>query len=361
MASFFEPDSFLLDPTSYNELPSSFLSFSSFADFTSPPSPSLAFDLSSWDYGFSSKFLSKQPPTHDCSQPSSIGGSDTSSPRDPFSVIEAAFEPPTPAGDIGIFHTPGPAGPSKLPGTTERQPSIQSFRSSSSSDTWEDPLTPGLTSKSSVESFASASTIHSHQPYSWDEASTSLGGASYQPHYTAHRTTSNPILNQNRPRVPRPMASMPALREEDTLGPWFDGSEQPSSFESTGSTSQLNAGGVLNLDEDGNLLAEGFDWAFGDYGLGVEQADSSFPVFEDQPSSESTQPWLPTPVQDTESFSLYDYSAIADMPTFCIDPSTLMGGNAEEELSRPSSAPGYNPDSITQMLSVPQSGAMTRR
>jgi len=157
------------------------------------------------------------------------------------------------------------------------------------------------------------------------------------------------------------MASMPALREEDTLGPWFDGSEQPSSFESTGSTSQLNAGGVLNLDEDGNLLAEGFDWAFGDYGLGVEQADSSFPVFEDQPSSESTQPWLPTPVQDTESFSLYDYSAIADMPTFCIDPSTLMGGNAEEELSRPSSAPGYNPDSITQMLSVPQSGAMTRR
>jgi len=388
MASFFEPDSFLLDPTSYNELPSSFLSFSSFADFTSPPSPSSAFDLSLWDYGVSSlksitKSSKQQHKEESSSQPSSIGGSDTSSPRDPFSVIEAAFEPATPVADIGIFHTPSVAGPSKLSGQTERQTSIHSFRSSTSSDTWEEPLTPGLTSKSSVESFASTSTINpqqQYQPYSWDEASTSLGGASqYQQHYTAHRTTSNPVLNPNRTRVPRTIASMPALREEESLNPtlWCDAPEQAGPYDqSTGPTSQqMNAGGVLSLDGDDNLLAEDFDWVFGDYGLGSETMESTvFPVFEEQTANVSDnttsqqpqlqQQWLHTPAQDAESFSLYDYSAIADMPTFCIDPSTLIGGQAafEEELSRPSSAPGYNSgDAITQMLSVPQAGAMTRR
>ena len=392
MASFFEPDSFLLDPTSYNELPSSFLSFSSFADFTSPLSPSSAFDLSSWDYGFSSKLLdrqsSKQHHKDDhSSQPSSIGGSDTSSPRDPFSVIETAFEPATPAENIGIFHTPATAGPSKLSGHSDRHSSGQSFRSSSSSETWEDPVTPGLTSKSSIESIASTSTLYTqqqpqYQPYSWDEASTSLGGSSqYQQQYTAHRTTSNPVLNPNRPRVPRPIASMPALREEDSMNPasWYDVSEPAGLLDqSTGSTSQqMHAGGVLSLDGDDNLLAEDFDWVFG-YGLSPpDQMDPNvYTGFEerlaaatDRDTIQQSQPpqhWLPTPAQDAESFSFpaYDVSTIADMPSFCIDPATLMTSNAvvEEEQSRPSSAPGLNTNEpVAAMLSVPQPGTMTRR
>ena len=353
MASFYEPDSFLLDPTSYdhNELPSSFLSFSSFADFA----PSSPFSLP-WDFA---KKPAPEPAPHS-------DASATSSPTapEPFALVESAFEPKTPAGDIGIFHTAGPSDP---PSTST------SYRSSTSSDSWgDDPLTPGLSSRASTESFASTSTIHpqvykqQYQPFAWDDSV--LGGSSSyaQPvQLQAHRTTSNPSINPNstRPRVPRPIASMPTLKEDDMS--WYEGMD----LASIGSTAQP----VSNLETTETSLADEFDWAFADFGnLDVPVESTIFAAFNEEPSNpaivsqQADQTWLPTPVsQETDVVPTYDYSSIANMPTFTIDPMTIMAPNAgmEEQPSRPSSAPGLNTEASTsgQMLSVPMPDTMTRR
>ena len=73
--------------------------------------------------------------------------------------------------------------------------------------------------------------------------------------------------------------------------------------------------------------------------------------------------WLPTPVvQDTAEFT-YDFSAIANLPNFTVDPMSIMGSYVnEEEPSRPSSAPGYNGgESSGNMLNVPMADTMMRR
>lgn len=353
MASFYEPDSFLLDPTSYeNDLPSSFLSFSSFANFA----PSSPFSLP-WD-------LAKKPASAPAPHSDASATSSPTAPE-PFTLIESAFEPTTPAGDVGIFHTAGPSDP---PSTST------SYRSSNSSDSWgDDPLTPGLSSRASTESFASTSTIHpqvykqQYQPFAWDDSV--LGGSSSyaQPVLQqAHRTTSNPSLslNSTRPRVPRPIASMPTLKEDDMS--WFEGMD----LGSIGSTAQP----VSNLETTETSLADEFDWAFADFGnLDVPIESTIFAAFNEESSEPQLpaqqtvdQTWLPTPVsQETDVVPTYDYSAIANMPTFCIDPMTIMAPNAgmEEQPSRPSSAPGLNTEASTtgQMLSVPMPETMTRR
>jgi len=351
MASFYEPDSFLLDPTSYeNDLPSSFLSFSSFADFA----PSSPFSLP-WEFA-------KKPATAPAPHSDASTASSPTAPE-PFALVESAFEPATPAGNVGIFHTAGPSDP---PSTST------SYRSSLSSDSWgDDPLTPGLSSRASTESFASTSTIHpqvykqQYQPFAWDDSV--LGGSSSyaQPVLQqAHRTTSNPTLNLNstRPRVPRPIASMPTLKEDDMS--WFEGMD----LGSIGSTAQP----VSNLETTETALADEFDWAFSDFGnLDVPVESTIFAAFNEPTNppvvpQQADQTWLPTPAtQETDVVPAFDYSAIASMSTFTINPMTIMAPNEsmEEQPSRPSSAPGLNSEASTsgQMLSVPMPETMTRR
>lgn len=400
MASFFEPDSFLLDPTSYDDAPSSFLSFSSFADLAHVASS--PFDISSWEYGSSKSLKSRQKEASEpltAPQPPSDGTfSGSSSPRDPFSVAELAFEP---SGPVGIFVES--VQPRKV--ADGNPSSSHSYRSSASSnDTWDEPITPALSNRASIESFASTSTMHPSMykhatpGYAWDDASTGLGTASGFIQ-TPHRTTSNPTLNRNQPRVARPIASMPALKEEDSSTPsaWFDGTEQiestlaqPSTGAALPLTQQL-VGGASSLEES-NDLAEDFGWAFGEYGLGIADIPPESTIFaafqSDCPAGASSsadaqnpqvaqsysvqpqkldqpqQQWLPTPtVQDTTEYS-YDYGSFTHPTTFTVDPMSIMTAplGGEEEQSRPSSAPGLNGgESTGHMLSVPMADPMTRR
>jgi hypothetical protein len=90
--------------------------------------------------------------------------------------------------------------------------------------------------------------------------------------------------------------------------------------------------------------------------------------FQQQLHQMPEQQWLPTPtLQDNVVFSDWDYSSIANLPSFTIDPMNIMAPNglAEgDEPSRPSSAPGFNGavgDGFSGMLGVPNPGSMMRR
>lgn len=184
---------------------------------------------------------------------------------------------------------------------------------------------------------------------------------------------------------------------------------------------QEGASSLQGLDD---VLVDDFDWVFGDYGLGmadIPPESTIFAAFQQQDNQQAstgtveakapvatdgiadfsyvndkgvsassytqTQPipyqqpqqlqhgllahqqdqqWLPTPtVQEAVTFPTYDYSSIANLPSFTIDPMTIMAPNdmqSMDEPSRPSSAPGYNNagEVSTGMLSVPP-GQMMRR
>ena len=365
MASFFEPEPFLFDPTSsfLEDTSSSFLSFASFSDLID----SSAFDLSSWDTSTlggskSSPSSSSRPQTSSYSS-----GSDTSTPSssDPFIVIGEAFEPATPAGEIGIFHTPSKAGPFKINKAQAGGGISMSYRSSGE---WDTPVTPSLTNRSSVDAFASGSfskstlCTPSSAPFHWDDASTSTLGASSS--YRAvpvspspHRTTSNPILN-SRPRLPvKTVSSMPALSEEDHSTPsaWFDGTDL--TCPELGSQN-----GSLDIKDD--LLGEDFEWVF---------SNSNFSGLSDQVPIEST---IFAAFQSHDSKSLMSQDILTDnwmsgsssqsfdLSEFTIDPLAIMAHNVgtEDEPSRPSSAPELNgKEGSGQLLSVPMKDTMHRR
>ena len=231
-----------LDPTTSDD--SSFLSFSSFSDLTqpryqqddysSPCSFGQVLDYTQESRNRKPYFQSSPTPPFTCSDV----GSDFESPQDPFSIISTAFSPISTTspnnGDFGIFHTPSKAGPSKLSGPG---PTHQSHRSTSSSSDWNSPVTPSLTYKSSVDSLATLAPEHdfylppsSHLPspgYGWDDqafgASSSTSAHNSPPSPSPYRVVSNPSLNINRhPRVIKQIMSMPALKEEEQTGSWFD-------------------------------------------------------------------------------------------------------------------------------------------
>lgn len=368
MHAMFEPSPYFLDPNSEPETFSSFLSFSSFADldFTSA--------LPSWNF-----FSPKSPRP----APASIA-SDTSSPSrsDPFEIIASAFDTPSPAGDIGIFHTPAKAGQSKLSGTASSLQTL-SHRSSDSGEEWNTPETPSLTYKSSTDSFQSFATGTEFYlspsrsvPFSWDDASSTLASSSYEPPTpTLHRTASNPSLGSSRLRPPaKPVVSMPALKEEDhvvsTPSQWFDGTEI-----SPASPSRLLDPPSNGVDD---VLVDNFDWVFGDFGLGeivptdstifaafhgdhptpADEQYGSVEVYDPQPSADMS--WLPGPsTQYVSGMGNYDYPSAP----FTINPISVMARNGvEEERPRPTSAPGLKrQEGHEQLLSVPTGGMMTRR
>ncbi|ORY35680.1 hypothetical protein BCR39DRAFT_26993 [Naematelia encephala] len=377
MEAMCSPSAYLLDPTSHlDEEPSSFLSFSSFSDISS-----VSFDYlrSSFDRLSTYPKAKQTSPSHDSQSDAS-----TPSPSDPFQIIEAAFDPPSPVGEFGIFHTPSRSGPSRLSSDSTTTPSNRS----SSSDVWDTPLTPSLTYKSSIESFASFSTSqggdvylpssgHPSSSYSWDQSSQtpSAGGSSYTPHVTPtapHRVTSNPTLGSAaRPKTIRPVQSMPALTEEVACTPsqWFDGNP-------VGESSSL----AEQQSED--TLTGDFDWVFSDYGLGDSApTDSSIfatyhsdggggsgplkPLaeinYESQPPP-SDLSWMPeSSTQDVDP--LMQYTDFSSIPSFTIDPMAVMAPHGmDEDEHRPSSAPGLNSSGGQGfgLLSVPAGGSMMK-
>jgi hypothetical protein len=362
MHAMFEPSAYFLDPTSEPETTTSFLSFASFAD--------LDFTSSAWNI-FSPNFSKSASDASDTSSPS---------PSEPCQVIASAFDAPSPVTDIGIFHTPAKAGPSKLSGSDSSVQTL-SHRSSTSSEGWNTPLTPSLTTKSSSDSFHFATgnvfylSSHRSAPFSWDDASTTLASSSYEsPTPAAHRTTSNLTLGSSRLRPPvKPVVSMPALKEEvaSTPSQWFDGTEYAEA-----STAQHVE---EHFDGAGYVLTDDFDSVFGDYGLGdtVPAASTIFAAFhsdhptpcdEGLPSAQmyehhnppADMSWLPGPsTQDVSGMGEYDFST----PSFTINPIAVMAtSGVDEQPSRPSSAPRLNGDEGSeQMLSVPMGDMMTRR
>ncbi|KAK4686438.1 hypothetical protein P7C73_g3685, partial [Tremellales sp. Uapishka_1] len=375
MESIFESSSYLFESSPYDASPS-FLSFSSLAD----PSSSL-FDLSEPSHWERDLFTKTKP-----SPASNASTTPSPDPSNPFPLAYLAFDHDnevvsTPAaGDIGIFHTPTPGG--KIVG----QPHI-SHRSTSSSEGWNTPLTPSLTTKSSCDSFATFATGSDFYPasssnppgFAWDELSTNHASSSYTPSTPLpHRVQSVPTLNSSRP--PRPVAtraSMPALKEEDQLAStpsqWFDGTETAADI--------LAQQQILNADD---ALAEDFDWVFGETGLGEalplegtifeafhqedDHASGSMPAESSNwestsslPSYSATQPSNDFAWQ-AQDFNGLDNDFAFDTTDFTIDPMAIMGTSYVAEEQRPMSAPGLNVgESSGQMLSVHMPAFMTRR
>ena len=314
MSSFFEPDSsFLFDPHSQlDEVPSSFLSFSSFAALANIASS--PWSVSSPDSDTKSQRKSEY------FHPS---GSDASTPPS----LEKSLEPVTPHfTSVGLFQTTSQAGSSKA-----------------ADDLWTLPRTPTptLLSKASIESIAEVTSRHSTQ--------------SRLVSPSALRTTSNPVLGSTyRSRKVKPAASMPALNEEESA--YFD-QDVDSIF-----ASLENSGKNDPVQDDG--LAEDFGWVFSDYGLGasssgsgssqgVVSADSTiFAAFQSDTSTLNPDPFS---TQDVDT--LFGFSEPA--PTFTIDPMEFMGSlNVNEQ--RPSSSLGFGEGSGS-LMSIPMGDIMSRR
>ncbi|WWC90539.1 uncharacterized protein L201_005475 [Kwoniella dendrophila CBS 6074] len=393
MESIFDTDSYLLDPSSSNQYETSnFLSFSSFSEHLSSL-PSSTWEDFLIDTGNSNL---KQPPARSVSDASSPSISD------PFEFVTSSFGPVTPAEqtDFGIFHTPT----TKLSNSSGDQTVFFTHRSSASTDSWGEPITPSLSGKS----FAALSG-NNYTPlqqnttgFAWDEATPSLTGSSYTPPTPAfqaqpHRVTSNPVIGSSS-RQPRPLnkpASMPVLKEEEITTQWMDGTgfmDTPLEIPSA----------PIDLPTDVNELDD-FVWNFNDQTLGVENfptEDTIFAAFNEPtnavpmmhshshtgvfhsqtpdldlnlPSYQTDFPaWmsgLPA-TQDVVGLgqfelNLNDQQPMGLLPAFTIDPTTIMGtsttGFSDEDASRPSSAPGLNGGEGSKgMLSVPAADNMTR-
>ncbi|WWD19233.1 hypothetical protein CI109_103691 [Kwoniella shandongensis] len=379
MASFFEPDSYLFDPSTQYD-PESFLTFSSFSDLSS----------SNWDdYSLPEP---KQPPAN------SVSDASSPTPSDPFEIVHSAFEQEsTPIeSEVGIFHTPTKASGS---GSRDSQNPSYTHGSTSSSDTWDTPITPSV-NKSASDTFAFGVTGNefyvpaSQTGFAWDQATPSISGSSYTPPtpiHQAHRITSNPVLSSNRlPRTIKQISSMPALKEEDqmasTSSQWFSGADF-----TEGQPSLLPPANINDAAEE--KLVDEFDWVFGDYGLGeaVPSDGTIFEAFKQEEHADSiamTQSlshnaldsysqlptasgssipnWAPqTSTQDVIGLGQFDFSSQHNLPQtmapFTIDPMAVMGTNGmEEESSRPSSAPGLNGGEGRGLLSVPMADMMMK-
>lgn len=393
MESLFEPTSYL-DSSPYD--PSSFLTFSSFADLTAtPPSVSDSWDdlfyspASSSSYSSSSSFS----PCSSFQTKSSLfrtahsTSSDCSSPDlsfDPFEIGLSSFEITTP----GIFHTPSKAGPSKLSAADVAPPALTHRPTGSIDSTWDSPLiTPALGAPGGYVSPIQ----NSKSAFSWEDAPSTLAtSSSYTPPTTAVsqiplRVASNPSIGAHKnPRAIRAVTSMPALKEEVDNFQWFDGT-------------------MDDLPVTDEALVDNFDWVFGDYGLGnnlpmegtifaaFRENEASDPKSSTPTTSTSTSTRVPSestfsipsstsPVDSTDNHynveninlntSWYGSSAqVAQVDPstsplvldydfsqmFTIDPGVL-GGD-----SRPASAPGAEGVDSTGMLSAPMAGQMSRR
>ncbi|ORX38318.1 hypothetical protein BD324DRAFT_348944 [Kockovaella imperatae] len=367
MSSFFEPDtSLLFDPSSQmDEVPSSFLSFSSFAALaniasspwssSSPESDTHQNTSSKYNRRSSGYFL---PSGSDASTPPSL-----SDEGDLFYTLEGACDPLTPdSPSYGLFHSPCPPQSSKL-----RTTSLQA----SATDIWNTPRTstPTLLSKASIESVAEAS---SSSPSSSHTASSSRNV-----HASPLRTASNPVLGSTyRPKKIKQIASMPALNEEDSLPanifdnldidsvlglPLFGNSQKPVEFQEA-------------LQDD--ALVEDFGWVFSDYGLGASSSGSGstivptdstiFAAFHEQPSTSSCSVPMSTNslFESTQDVDPAMMAFSESNQIFTIDPMEFMGSIAGGNGLNVSSELGGIPASLGEgsgsLMSIPMGEVMSR-
>ena len=349
-----------LDPTS-DVVGPEYHSFASFGDLDMF-GPSMSHVM---DQEWATSPMIKEPSIQSTTDGSEMAGS----PLDQYDILEAALEAST---NSGIFHTPTVVL-SKL-GKHSPRSSIDdsAFRSpaSSSSGHWEDPVTPGLTVRGSVESLSSTMTIPGSalKPmsgnYSWDEASAStLGTSSTSSFPIAHRTTSQPHLGNAQSRLARPMSSMPALREEDDLAFVEQHPEEdylPVMDESTCYASRIGAvpsSGTSSLEngmEVSDMMTRELHGAFPGYGLGghdLPQADNIFAAFE-QPSYVNMPPqdWSSTLAVGGPSAPDSDFPQVSGST---INPMALMA-TSDQQL-RPATAPTRPVELVqnNQQLSAP--------
>lgn len=237
-----------LDPTTFDDSP--FISFSSFADLTQATSDCLTLSSSSSSPVAYGKYSSFCAPSHSQphSPPASLSHSDSPSPSSPFNSVFLTT-PSTPAvaryADLGhasflsTSNQYASAPPPKHAGTSTSN--HVKHRSTSSTSDWNSPVTPSLTSKSSVDSFnydtdfflPPTSTHSASVPFGWDDqylyGGTNSSGSEPSlptrspPSPSPYRVASNPQLGATAHRHPRSVKhvmSMPSIGENlvDTQG-----------------------------------------------------------------------------------------------------------------------------------------------
>ncbi|WVQ72065.1 hypothetical protein IAR50_001609 [Cryptococcus sp. DSM 104548] len=366
MESFFETEFALFDPSS--RFDSDYLSFASLSSALSPPPlDHYGCDSSDGAPGFLSEFSSP-------------------SPSENFDSYPGPFDPETPpSGDaFGIFHTPPKSA--GYEGSSFLQ-AAQSPQSPSGHDTFSKVDMSSMASSSFPFSVPTDEIFLSSPPatgYSWDEAAPVAANASYQtplPSSKPLRVASNPTLGSSRnTRHVKHVASMPELQEDGQLSQeWLNTSTYPAAphqFQqfATGPSSEES-------------LVENFDSVFGDYGLNSnasEKPEYAFQPPADPSFSGDIQPHY-APLASVDDASQWGFNPSTDIPahvglfpafeisqqsmpvaesvkhdSFTINPMAVMKGDAEEDASRPSTAPGKSGEKVG-MLSAPMSEPMAKR
>ena len=348
MDSLFEPLEFF-DSEPY-------LSFSSFADVA-------PFDETSFK------------PIH--SSASEASNASTPSPSDPFEIFSGsdAFSPL--GGDIGVFHVPSTpqAGPSKMTMLSEGYSHPHLLHRPSTSPDWSTPITPGLTAKSSVDSFSTMATgdyflgSTKMTPFSWDEASLSLGsaGSTTSSSFSADpatpspkRVTSTPTLGASIQRSVKAVSSMPSLQEEamaPTPSEFFD-------FSATGDSTDVDLDFEALLSsltaapvEDSTTQ---FDFLWSDGSSQSQAFQTSGTLFD---AFKQIDDLVVPPELSSASLPLTISPALLPLPNEMVDELSgeVMAINVNAgDASRPSPAPEVRVE-MSNFLSVPMAQPVLRR
>lgn len=379
--TFFETEFFPLDPNSQYE--SDYLSFSSLIDLCPPVLDSNA--LNTKDVG-SNTFSSTSSPSF----------------SEPYDVLNDDYEPQTPkCGEAGIFHTP----PKRTNGYEDCNLLTPDLTSSSPVDTL---ITPFKSSKSSVGGYDQYSyniptdtfLSSSRSGFSWDDASSSFSGATYQPPSVAPRAmrvTSNPTLEAPRnPRFVKQVVSMPLMKEEplNAESNW----DNSDGFVPDGQQ-EVDVGYVNN-----EASVDGFRNVFSNVSIGENGANTAADVLTFQPPEgldSSTQYTVSTgdiqsiPSSSSDTMYIQAPSSSSSMPSwqsqtstmqahvglfpaleipqpgtlaagpkgdFTINPKAVMCFDGEgQSVMRPSTAPGLRGEETAVLLGPPMSEPMNRR
>ncbi|ODN90759.1 hypothetical protein L198_06075 [Cryptococcus wingfieldii CBS 7118] len=363
MANFFETEFGLFDPSSRFE--SDYLSFASLSSALSPPPlDPHGYDPSDGAAGF-------------------LSDSSSPAPSDSFDSYPGLFDPATPpSGDVvGIFHTPPKSAGYESSSFLQAQGSPES-----SYNTFSKIDMPSSSSSSFPLSIPTDEIFLSSPPtgsYSWDEAAPVAASSSFQaplPSSKPLRVASNPTLGPSRnTRHVKHVTSMPELQEQGQGShEWLNPSQysaDPQGFQQfpTGPSSKES-------------LVENFDSVFGDYGLNKNNSGTTGFEFQsptDQsyscdiptyytalPHNGETQ-WgfgpstnMPAHVGLFPAFELPQQvihaAAPAEQNTLTINPTAVMKGDAEDDASRPWTAPGKSGEKVAT-LSAPMSEPMAKR
>ncbi|WVQ90700.1 hypothetical protein IAS59_004481 [Cryptococcus gattii] len=373
--TFFETEFFPLDPNSQYD--SDYLSFSSLIDLCPPA-------LNTKGVG-SNTFSSTSSPSF----------------SEPYDVLNDDYEPQTPkCGEAGIFHTP----PKRTNGYEDCNLLTSDLTSSSPVDTL---ITPFKSSKSSVGGYDQYSYnvptdafLSSSRPgFSWDDASSSFSGASYQPPSVAPRAmrvASNPTLDAPRnPRFVKQVVSMPLLKEEplNTESNWdnsdgfvpdgqqevdvgyvnngasVDGFRNVFSNVSIGENGANTAADVLTFQSPEGLdSSTQYTVNTGDI-QSISSSSSNAMYIQASSSSSSMPSWQSQTSTMQAHVGLFPALEIPQPGTlaagpkgdFTINPKAVMCFDGEgQSVMRPSTAPGLRGEETAVLLGPPMSEPMNR-